>query len=172
MFVSFSHNTLYISTQKQVLSSYFDLIDVLNLDDMANIGRGESINLLYLFYGVVVFIAHKVGSAKFRQMGLGVIGTPIFSFGGNLMAIGVCPKCRGFHGEKFLHLLGCQPLGDLADVNGYTKELINVFLAVVVLACDTADRYLVAFGRGIKPRLLDLIKIGRASCRERVSLCV
>ena len=95
MFVSFSHNTLYISTQKQVLSSYFDLSDVLNLDDMANIGRGESINLLYLFYGIVVFIIDKVGSTEFRQMGLGVIGTSIFSFGWNLMAIGVCTDlCR------------------------------------------------------------------------------
>jgi len=85
--------------EKQVLPSYLDLIDVLNLDDMANIGRGESINLLYLFYGIVVFIAHKVGSAKFRQMGLGVIGTSIFSFGWNLMAIGVCTEGCGFHIE-------------------------------------------------------------------------
>ena len=158
MFVPLCHNTLYISTQKQVLSSYFDLSDVLNLDDMANIGRGESINLLYLFYGVIVFIVHKVGSAEFSQMRLGVVGTPVFSFGGNLMTIGICPKCGGLHGEKFFHLLGCQPLGDLADVNGHTEELINMFLAVVVLASDTADGYSVAFGRGIKPRLLDLIK--------------
>ena len=158
MFVSLSHNTLYISAQKQVLSSYFNLSDVLNLDDMANIGRSESINLLYLLYGVVVLIAHKVGSAEVRQMGLGVVGTPIFSFGGYLMAIGICTECGRLHSEKLFHLLGCQPLGDLADVNGYTEELVNVFLAVVVLASDTADGYSVAFGRGIKPRLLNFIK--------------
>ena len=74
------------------------------------------------------------------------------------MAIGICTEGCGFHVEQFFHLLGCQPLGDLADVNGYTEELINVFLAVVVLPSDTADGYSVAFGRGIKPRLLDLIK--------------
>ena len=95
---------------------------------MANIGRGESINLLYLFYGIVVFIAHKVGSAKFLQMGLGVVGTPVFSFGGYLMAIGVCTEGCGFHVEQFFHLLGCQALGDLADVNGHTEELIMCFL--------------------------------------------
>ena len=111
---------------------------------MANIGRGESINLLYLFYGIVVFIAHKVGSAEFRQMGLGVIGTSIFSFGWNLMAIGVCTEGCGFHVEQFFHLLGCQPLGDLADVNGYTEELVNVFLAVIVLSSDTARNTLMS----------------------------
>ena len=67
MFVSFSHNTLYISTQKEVLLSYFDLFNVLNLDDMANIGRGQSINLLNLFHCIVVFIIDKVGSTEFRQ---------------------------------------------------------------------------------------------------------
>ena len=125
---------------------------------MANIGRGESINLLYLFYGVVVFITHKVSSAKFRQMGLGVIGTTVFSFGRYLMAIGICTEGSGLHVEELFHLLGCQPLGDLADVNGNTEELINVFLAVIVLSSDTANGYLVAFGRGIKPRLFDFIK--------------
>ena len=30
--------------------------------------------------------------------------------------------------------------------------------AVIVLACDTAHRYLVALGGGVEPRLLDLIK--------------
>ena len=138
LFVSFSHNTLYISTKKQVLSSYFDLSDVLNLDDMANIGRGESINLLYLFYGVVVFIAHKVGSTEFRQMGLGVIGMSIFPFGGYLMAIGICTEGCGLHVEQLFHLFGCQPLGDLADVNGNTEELINVFLAVSLERTITA----------------------------------
>ena len=43
------------------------------------------------------------------------------------------------------------------QVNGSTEELINMSFAVIVLASDTAHRYLVALGRGVEPRLLDLI---------------
>ena len=41
--------------------------------------------------------------------------------------------------------------------SGSTEEFINMPFAVIVLASDTAHRYLVTLGGGVEPRLLDLI---------------
>ena len=119
---------------------------MLYLDDMADIGCRKTIDLLYLFYGIVILIIHKVGSAKFRQMGLGVVGTPIFSFGGYLMAVGVGSKGGWFHTELLFHLISQKPVGNLAYIYCHTEILVNVFLAVVVFACNAADGNGVAFG--------------------------
>ena len=86
-----------------------------------------------------------------------ILPSHAFTFGGYLMAVGVCPECRLAHTESILHVISCYPLGDAVDVNGSTNELINMPFAVIVLASDTAHRYLVALGGCIEPRLLDLI---------------
>lgn len=75
-----------------------------------------------------------------------ILPSHAFTFGGYLMAVGVCPECRLAHTESILHVISCYTLGDAVDVNGSTKELINMPFAVIVLACDTAHRYLVALG--------------------------
>ena len=64
MFVPFCHDTLHIGTQKQVFHTDLYLLDMLHLDDMADIGRGKPVNLLHLLHGVVAFIVHEVGSAE------------------------------------------------------------------------------------------------------------
>ena len=88
---------------------------------------------------------------------LGIIGTSVFSLGRYLMAVGVCPECRLAHAKGFLHIISCHPFRDTVEVNGSSEELINMPFAVIVLASDTAHRYLVALGGGVEPRLLDLI---------------
>ena len=75
-----------------------------------------------------------------------ILPSHAFTFGGYLMAVGVCPECRLAHTESILHVISCYPLGDAVDVNGSTKELINMPFAVIVFASDTAHRYLVALG--------------------------
>ena len=60
--------------------------------------------------------------------------------------------------KGFLYIISSHPLGDAVDVNGSTEKLINVPFAVIVLASNTTHWYLVAFGGGVEPRLLDLIK--------------
>ena len=73
------------------------------------------------------------------------------------MAVGVCPECRLAHAESFPYIISSHPFRDTVEVNGCTEELINMPFAVIVLASDTAHRYLVALGGCIEPRLLDLI---------------
>ena len=158
MFVPFCHDTLHIGTQKQVFHTDLYLLDMLHLDDMADIGRGKPVNLLHLLHGVVAFIVHEVGSAEFVQMGFGVIGTSVFSFGGYLMAVGEGTECGRLHAEQFFHLLGQEPVGNSAYIDSDTEKLIYMLLAVIVLSCDTADGDMVALGGSVKPRLLYLKK--------------
>ena len=73
------------------------------------------------------------------------------------MTICICPECRLAHAESILYIISSHPLSDAVDVNGSTEELVNMPFAVLVLASDTAHRYLVAFRGGVEPRLLDLI---------------
>src|SRR5574344_1501197 len=73
------------------------------------------------------------------------------------MSICICPKCRLAHTESILHVISCHPFRDAVEVNGSSEELINMSFAVIVLARDTAHRYLFALGGCIEPRLLDLI---------------
>ena len=75
-----------------------------------------------------------------------ILPSHAFTFGGYLMAVGVCPECRLAHTESILHVISCHPFRDAVDVNGSTEELINMSFAVIVLASDTAHRYLVALG--------------------------
>ena len=75
-----------------------------------------------------------------------ILPSHAFTFGGYLMAVGVCPECRLAHTESILHVISCYPLGDAVDVNGSSEELVNMPFAVIVLASDTAHRYLVALG--------------------------
>ena len=117
---------------------------MVNSHDMADVGTCKTIQLLYLFCSIIAIIAHEVSPAKFFKMFLGIIGATILTFRGYLMAVGVCPECRLAHTESILHVISCYPLGDAVDVNGSTEELINMPFAVIVLASDTAHRYLVA----------------------------
>ena len=123
---------------------------------MADVGRGKPVNLPDLFHGVVAFIVHEVCSAKFVQMGFGVVGASVFSFGRYLVAMGVCPKCGRLHAEQFFRFFNQEPVGDIACIYSHTEKLVNMFLAVIVLPCDAADGDAVAFGGGIELRLLDL----------------
>ena len=75
-----------------------------------------------------------------------ILPSHAFTFGGYLMAVGVCPECRLAHTESILHVISCHPFRYAVEVNGSTKELINMPFAVIVLASDTAHRYLVALG--------------------------
>ena len=90
---------------------------MLHLDDVADVGGRQPVNPLHLFHGVVAFIVHKVGSAKLVQMGFGVVGTPVFSFGGNLVAVGVCPECGRLHAEHLFRFFGQEPVGNLAYID-------------------------------------------------------
>ena len=125
---------------------------------MADVGGGKPVNLPDLFHGVVAFIVHEVCPAEFVQMGFGVVGTPVFSFGRYLVAVGVCPECARLHAEQSFRFFNQEPVGDIACVNRHTEELVNMLLAVVVLSCNAADGDAVALGGGIEPRLPDLIK--------------
>ena len=73
------------------------------------------------------------------------------------MAVGVCPECRLAHAKDFLYIISGNPLGDAVYVNSSTEKHVNMPFAVIVLASDTAHRYLVASGGGVEPRLFDLI---------------
>ena len=75
-----------------------------------------------------------------------ILPSHAFTFGGYLMAVGVCPECRLAHAKGFLYIISGHPFRDAVDVNGSTEELINMPFAVIVLASDTAHRYLVALG--------------------------
>ena len=75
-----------------------------------------------------------------------ILPSHAFTFGGYLMAVGVCPECRLAHAKGFLYIISSHPFRDAVEVNGSTEELINMPFAVIVLACDTAHRYLVALG--------------------------
>ena len=116
---------------------------------MADVGGGKSVNLPDLLHGVVAFIVHEVCPAEFVQMGFGVVGTPVFSFGRYLVAMGVCPECGRLHAEQFFRFFNQEPVGDIAGINCHTEKLVNVFFAVIVLLCDAADRYAVALGGGV-----------------------
>ena len=153
----FCHCSLHIRLQKQILYTHFYLADMVSSHNMADIGTCQTIQLLHLFGGIIVVIVHEVSPAQFFKMFLGVISTTILTFGRYLMAVGVCPECRLAHAKGFLYIISSHPLGDAVDVNGSTEELINMPFAVIVLASDTAHRYLVALGGGVEPRLLDLI---------------
>ena len=123
---------------------------------MADVGGGKPVNLPDLLHGVVAFIVHEVCPAELVQMGFGVIGAPVFSFGRYLVAVGVCPECGGFHAEQFFRFFNQEPISDIACINSHTEKLVNVFLAVIVFPCDAADGNAVALGCGIEPRLPDL----------------
>src|SRR5574344_1786095 len=110
-----------------------------------------------MFGGIIAVIAHEVSPAQFFNMLLGVISMTILTFGRYLVTIGVCPKCRFAHAESILYIISSHPFRDTVEVNGSTEELINMPFAVIVLASNTTHRYLVAFGGGVEPRLLDLI---------------
>ena len=75
-----------------------------------------------------------------------ILPSHAFTFGGYLMAVGVCPECRLAHAKGFLYIISSHPFRDTVEVNGCTEELINMPFAVIVLASDTAHRYLVALG--------------------------
>ena len=77
---------------------------------------------------------------------ISILPSHAFTFGGYLMAVGVCPECRLAHAKGFLYIISGHPFRDAVDVNGSTEELINMPFAVIVLASDTAHRYLVALG--------------------------
>jgi hypothetical protein len=89
---------------------------------MADVGGGKPVNLLHLFHGVVAFIVHKVGSAEFVQMGFGVIGTPVFSFGGYPVAIGVCTECGRLHAEHLFRFFGQEPVGNTFLISTATPK--------------------------------------------------
>ena len=154
---SFCHCSLHIHLQKQILYTHFYLTDMVNSHDMADVRTCQIIQLLHLFGGIIVVIVHKVSPAKSFKMFLGIIGTTVLTFSGYLMSICICPKCRLAHAESILHVISCYLLGDAVDVNGSTEELINMPFAVIVLASNTTHRYLITLGRGVEPRLLDLI---------------
>ena len=102
--------------------------------NMADICTCQTIQLLHLFCGIIAIIAHEVSPAKFFKMFLGIIGATILTFGGYLMAVGVCPECRLAHAKGFLYIISSHPLGDAVEVNGSSEELINMPFAVIVLA--------------------------------------
>ena len=118
---------------------------------MADVGGGKSVNLPDLFHGVITFVVHKVGSAEFVQMGLGVIGTAVFSFGRYPVPVGVCPECGRLHAELLFRFFGQEPVGNTVHINCNAKELVNMLLAVIILSSDAADGDAVAFGGGIEP---------------------
>src|SRR5574344_1042583 len=130
---------------------------MVNSHNMADIGTCQTIQQLHLFGGIIVVIAHEVSPAQFFKMFLGIIGATILTFGGYLMTICICPECRLAHTESIRYIINSHPFHDAVDVNGSTEELINMPFAVIVLASDTAHRYLVALGGGVEPRLLELI---------------
>src|SRR5574344_1068607 len=130
---------------------------MVNSHDMADVGTCQTIQLRHLFGGIIVVIAHEVSPAQFFKMLLGIIGTSVFSLGRYLMAVSVSPECRLAHAESILYIISSHPFRDTVEVNGSTEEFINMSFAVIVLASDTAHRYLVTFGGGVEPRLLDLI---------------
>lgn len=151
LFVPFSHDTLHVGAQKQVLHADLYLFDVLYLDDMADVGGGKPVNLPDLFHGVITFVVHKVGPAEFVQMGLGVIGAAVFSFGRYPVPVGICPECGRLHAELLFRFFSQEPVGDTFHINSHTEELVNMLLAVIVLSSDAADGNAIAFGGGIEP---------------------
>lgn len=126
----FCHRSLHIHLQKQVLNSDFPLVYMMHFHDMADVGTRKTIQLLHLFGGIIVVIAHLVGSAKFFKMFLGIIGATILTLGRYLVAIGVCPKCCLAHRKGSLHLIGSHPFRGAVEVNGCAEEFVNMAFAV------------------------------------------
>ena len=118
------------STSERRRSRFFTptlyLFDVLHLDDMADVGGGKSVNLPDLFHGVITLVVHKVGSAEFVQMGLGVIGAAVFSFGRYPVPVGVCPECGPASCRTALRFFGQEPVGNTVHINCHTEELVNM----------------------------------------------
>lgn len=52
----FLHHSLHIRTEQKIKPSYLCLLNVLYLDDVADVGFGQSIELLHLLYGIIVFV--------------------------------------------------------------------------------------------------------------------
>ena len=52
----FLHHSLHIRTKQKVLPSYFCLLYVLDLDDVADVGLGQSIELLNLLHCIIVLV--------------------------------------------------------------------------------------------------------------------
>ena len=119
----FCHCSLHIRLQKQILYTHFYLADMVNSHDMADVGTCQTIQLLHLFGGIIVVIAHEVSPAQFFKMLLGIIGTTILTLCRYLIAIGVCPKCRLAHRKGCLHLISRHPFRDAVEVNGCFENL-------------------------------------------------
>lgn len=63
--------------------------NILDLDDMANVGRCQSELLLHLCHGIIVLAVDEVEAEDCIQRLLGIIGHAIFTFGRDMAAIGL-----------------------------------------------------------------------------------
>ena len=73
------HRPLHIRTEQEVKPSYLCLINVLYLDDVADVGLSQSIELLHLFNGIIVLVLQQVSSAEFVKVALGVVGVSVLT---------------------------------------------------------------------------------------------
>ena len=60
---SFFHHPLHIRTKQEVKPSNLCLFNVLYLDDVADVGFGQSVELLHLLDGAVVIVLQQVRPA-------------------------------------------------------------------------------------------------------------
>lgn len=71
----------------------------------------------------------------------------------------ICLGAQGFFGrgiERFC-LIRCEPFCQGFNLGRNSEERIHVLAAIIVLACNLADGYLVILGRSIEPRTLHFV---------------
>ena len=76
-----------------------------------------------------------------------------WGYGGDILG------AQGFFGrgiERFC-LIRCEPFCQGFNLGRNSEERIHVLAAIIVLACNLADGYLVILGRSIEPRTLHFV---------------
>ena len=91
------------------------------------------------------------------------------------MAVGVGMDSGGTHPELIKSLFFRKPVSDGGDVCRQSEAFLHMAPAIIVLACNPANGYLVALGGCIEPGRLDLItgndfltgNVGQGLVRDR-----
>ena len=75
----------------------------------------------------------------------------VFSFSGYLVAVNVCPECRGLHSKQVFRFLRQEPVCYPAYIDRHTKEVVNMLLAVIVLPSYATNGDMITLCGSVQP---------------------